>query len=506
MMRKLFLSTLLCYLGVVLSFKSNIFRSYTSNTRQSKQQLYTNRASPMRLNMVFDFLRDRTQEGLQQVQNIASKTLEGKLGEALSDSAEYIRERNKIDAENFAKISEGLAKSRERLLSGITGAFDEKDVSFEKRMESLEEVLVQADIGAATSMQIINDLRQYAKTNEVTADDILPVLRERLVQALTPPEGQGGLNFCNVENEPTVLFVIGANGMGKTTTIGKIAARLQNEANQTVLLGACDTFRAAAVDQLAEWANRANVTIVKPEDGEKDPVPVVERTIIKGKEEGYDVVIIDTSGRLSNNFELIQQLQDMKAVIQKQLPDNNAPHETLLVVDGSVGRNAVDQASAWRKYVGVSGLVVTKLDGTARGGFVVSVVRDQKLPVKFIGVGEKIDDLRDFEPDTFVDALLGTDVTQVNSMKEKASKILGVSSNDNDKSNFGSSSERGDAASRLRSSFETAEGSDNGDLGLQWTTPGEEERSSSSSNSSSSKRKPRPKPQNSKKKKKDKKK
>ena len=498
------LSLLLLFsVNVVVSFKSNFFRSYASYSPYKQQQLYTNRVIPIRLNMVFDFLRDRTQEGLQQVQNIASKTLEGKLGEALLDSAEYIKERNRIDAENFAKISEGLAKSRERLLSGITGAFTEKDVSFEKRMEALEEVLVQADIGAATSMQIINDLRKYAKTNEVTAEDILPVLRERLVQALTPPQGQGGLNFCNIENEPTVLFIIGANGMGKTTTIGKIAARLQNEANQTVLIGACDTFRAAAVDQLAEWANRANVTIVKPEEGETDPVPVVERTIKKGKEDGYDVVIIDTSGRLSNNFELIQQLQDMKAAIQRQLPDNNAPHETLLVVDGSVGRNAVDQASAWRKYVGVSGLVVTKLDGTARGGFVVSIVKDQELPVKFIGVGEKIDDLRDFEPDTFVDALLGTDVSQVNAMKEKASKILGVSNNNDDyNSSYGNSNGSNDAASRLRSSFETIEGADNGDLGLKWATPGAEAGSSSSSSSSSSKRKPRPKPQNSKKKKK----
>ena len=154
---------------------------------------------------------------------------------------------------------------------------------------------------------------------------------------------------------------------GKTTTIGKIASRLNKEANQSVLLGACDTFRAAAVEQLGEWAKRANVSIEKPLDSELlgDPVPVVTRTMQRGIREGYDVIIIDTSGRLSNNFELIQQLQGMKAAIQKEIP--SAPHETLLVVDGSVGRNAVDQATAWRKYVGVSGLAITKLDGTARG-------------------------------------------------------------------------------------------------------------------------------------------
>jgi fused signal recognition particle receptor len=421
--------------------------------------------------MVFDFLRDRTEEGVKQLQNIAEKAAKGQLGSALQDSAEYIKLRNKIDAENFKKLSEGLARTRERLMGGISSSLADESSPLETRLTNLEEVLLGADIGAQTSSLIINDLRKYARTNALTADDVAPVLRQRLIEALTPSSSETGINFyhspqveaaeaataaaerAEAEAEagsgnwgtaasaraaadsaqaeaatagssgPTVLFVIGANGMGKTTTIGKIAGRLVNEANQTVLVGACDTFRAAAVGQLAEWTDRANCSIeVKefltltltlpltlsltltltlfpriisslsrslplytkisfifyfqvPAEGVKTPVPVVKATLQRAKRDKFDVAIIDTSGRLSNNFELIEELKDMKAAIQEECGDIGAPHETLLVVDGSVGRNAVDQAAAWRKYVGVSGLVITKLDGTARAGFVVSVVR-----------------------------------------------------------------------------------------------------------------------------------
>ena len=321
------------------------------------------------LNMVFDFLRQRSQEGIAQVQNIATKTLEGKLGEAFDDTRDYLRTRSKIDAENLRRLTAGLARSRDRLLSGISGAFADDGDGIEARLGKLEEVLMQADIGAKTATTIIEDLRTYARTERITEEDILPVLRARLIEALTPsPDATNGINFAPADSgEPTVIFVIGANGMGKTTTIGKIASRLRNEGNLTVLLGACDTFRAAAVEQLGEWAVRANVSIERPTEAERggDPVPVVARSVRRAREEKFDVLIIDTSGRLSNNFELTQQLQDMKAAIVKELP--SAPHETLLVVDGSLGRNAVDQAAAWRKYVGVSGLAITKLDGTARG-------------------------------------------------------------------------------------------------------------------------------------------
>ncbi len=453
------------------------------------------------LGMVFDFLQKRSEEGIAQLTNLAKKTAEGKLAEALTDVGDYVALRNRIDAENLRKLTEGLSKSRERLLGGIGGAFINENDPIDVVLERIEEVLLQADIGAATSSQILSDLRSYSKTNKLTESDILPVLRERLIEALTPPGETGKLNFSNDTTEPTVMFVIGANGMGKTTTIGKLSARLQNEFNVSVLLGACDTFRAAAVEQLSDWAVRANVSIEKPFEEERggDPVPVVSRSVKRAKEEGFDVVIIDTSGRLSNNFELTEQLQNMKAAIVEQNP--LAPHETLLVVDGSLGRNAVEQAAAWRKYVGVSGLAITKLDGTARGGFVVSVVRDLGLPVKFIGVGEQIDDLREFDPTQFVDALLGNDDATAQTLKMRANKMMNVVAED-DMAQVAPIGGAGDSASRLAASFQKnaasngESASDAGSFGTSgglFIPPNPEE--------SSSKRKKRPKPQQAKKKK-----
>ena len=358
--------------GVLLSFLSCSGFQFSAHSGRNRVPFHFEECSNNRrtsLSMVFDFLRQRSQEGIAQVQNIAAKTVQGKLGEALTDTRDYVRSRNKIDAENLKRLTSGLASSRARLLGGISGIFADADDGIENRLGKLEDVLMQADIGATTATAIIEDLRNYARNQGLTEEDILPVLRARLIEALTPPSGlTNGINFAPVDSgEPTVIFVIGANGMGKTTTIGKLASRLRNEGNLTVLLGACDTFRAAAVEQLGEWAIRANVSIEVPIGAERggDPVPVVARSVRRAREEKFDVLIVDTSGRLSNNFELTQQLQDMKAAIVKELP--SAPHETLLVVDGSVGRNAVEQAAAWRKYVGVSGLAITKLDGTARG-------------------------------------------------------------------------------------------------------------------------------------------
>ena len=347
--------------------------------------------------MMFEFFKKRAEEGIAQVQNIATKTIDGKFIEALKDSSDYIEARRKIDLENLKRLSDGLSKSRDKILNGITSIFGDSGLDVKERLEKLEELLLQSDIGAATSFSIINDLREYAKSNSLEADDILPVLRARLIDSLTLPQNTN--NLMKMESKPKVIFVIGANGMGKTTTIGKLAWRLSKELNVSVLLGACDTFRAAAVEQLNEWAIRSNVTIEKPFDGERgrSPVSVVSRTIQRAKNENFDLVIIDTSGRLSNNFELVEELKQMKAAIQQEIP--TAPDEILLVVDASVGRNALDQAKAWSKYVGVSGIVVTKMDGTARGGFVVSVVKELGIPIKFIGVGEKIDDLREFIPE-----------------------------------------------------------------------------------------------------------
>lgn len=448
---RLFILSLLLQVTTSFTPFSYSFAKIHSN-KWSGNSVSAERSARMRVNMVFDFLKKRSEEGIAQIQNIATKAAEGKLGEALQDTSAYVRQRNKIDTENLRKLTEGLSRSRDRLLTGINGAFSDETSPLDARLNNLEEVLLQADIGSATTSAILGDLRAYAQTNRLQVDDILPVLRSRLIEALTPTGAQKGISYSNSSSaEPTVMFVIGANGMGKTTTIGKIAGRLHNEGNLTVLLGACDTFRAAAVEQLGEWAIRANVSIERPLPEERggDPVPVVTRSVRRAKDEGFDVVIIDTSGRLSNNFELTQQLQDMKAAIQREIP--SAPHETLLVVDGSMGRNAVEQAAAWRKYVGVSGLAITKMDGTARGGFVVSVVKDLGLPVKFIGVGERIDDLRDFDPETFVDALLGNDREKAAVLREKAERMMNLGGIGT--GNIAATIPASDPSSRLKASF-----------------------------------------------------
>eukprot|EP01031_Cornospumella_fuschlensis_P042311 gene42311-51671_t len=317
--------------------------------------------------MVFDFLRQRAQEGIEQVKNIAEKTKEGKFFEALEDSADYVRKRNQIVAENFQKLLSGLSVSRLRLLGGISEAFQETDASVERKLGKLEETLLQADIGYVTTTTIIEDLRSYARTESLSEEDIVPVLRERLIEALT--EKHNDTSLVMSPTKPTVLFVMGANGMGKTTSIGKIAARLRREMNATVLLAACDVFRAAADEQLQHWASRAEVDIEMPLETERggagSPLPVLQRSLQRALQSKYDILIVDTSGRLSNNYEATEQLRDMKKAISAAIP--GAPHETLLVVDGSVGRSAVDQAKIWREEVGLSGLVVTKMDGTARG-------------------------------------------------------------------------------------------------------------------------------------------
>jgi fused signal recognition particle receptor len=225
------------------------------------------------------------------------------------------------------------------------------------------------------------------------------------------------IRFSKDENIPTVLFVMGANGMGKTTTIGKLASRLKNEGNQTVLLAACDTFRAGAVEQLEMWADRAEVECYSPNEQQKTPSAVLYGALDRATQDKIDVLIVDTSGRLSNNDALTEELAKMKRVIQKRLsvekvdgkevPNMTVPHETLLVIDAAQGRMALDSAKAWDTEIGLTGLVLTKLDGSARGGSVVAVSRELNLPVKLIGVGEKIDDLRDFSPESFIDGLLG---------------------------------------------------------------------------------------------------
>jgi len=297
------------------------------------------------------------------------------------------------------------------------------------------DVLLRADIGMDISESVIEEVRglREGSTEIIGKGEVRGILRGKLLESLdaggNDMEGtdevvnKAAIRFSEDPKVPTVLFVMGANGMGKTTTIGKLASRLSTEGSQRVLLAACDTFRAGAVEQLAMWATRSNVTCYGPTDSNKTPSSVLYGALdlaLTGDEGGtYDTVIVDTSGRLSNNDALTEELVKMKRVIQKKLSveegvdgkkvaNLDVPHETLLVIDAAQGRMALDSAKVWDEAMGgISGLVLTKLDGSAKGGSVVAVSRELGLPIKLIGVGEKIEDLRDFEAEQFVDSLLG---------------------------------------------------------------------------------------------------
>lgn len=377
----------------------------------SKSTAFTSTSLPM----VFDFFRKRSSEGLEQLTNLADAASKGKLGEGLVDVAQYTQQTN----EAFAV---GLAKSRNRLLYDLESALSGGgDV-----LQDLEDALLQADLGVGTVEDVLGEIRSLREdsTKIFSRDDLRSVLRGKLIEALEVTEEQSrSVKFeeGKVVAEggiPTVLFVMGANGMGKTTTIGKLASRLKNEGGQKVLVAACDTFRAGAVEQLEMWADRAEVDCYSPNEAQKTPAAVLYGSLDRALSEGYDTVIVDTSGRLSNNDALTAELAKMKRVIQKRLsvkddeegrpvPNESVPHETLLVIDAAQGRMALESARQWNEEIGLTGLVLTKLDGSARGGSVVAVSRDLGLPVKLIGVGEGIDDLRDFEPEAFVDGLLG---------------------------------------------------------------------------------------------------
>jgi fused signal recognition particle receptor len=332
-------------------------------------------------------------------------------------ASKFFEERARQDSLALAKFTEGLEKSRMNFLSDLRGIFDSKGATLDETLEKLEDALLSADIGATTTDQILEDVKAVAQeSGEYEEQDVTAILRGRMAAAL---DTGGPAALTSAEQGPTVILVLGANGMGKTTTIGKLASRLRRETGQKVLLAACDTFRAAAVEQLQEWARRAEVDIVVPDAGIESPAAAAYKACDACLAGDYDVLIVDTSGRLVNNVALTKELDKIRRTLEKKIP--GAPHESLLVVDAAVGRNALDQARGWQKDVGVTGLAVTKLDGTARAGFVVSVVQDLGIPVKLVGVGETLDDLRDFEGDKFVDALL--DVSDADDLRARFAKI-----------------------------------------------------------------------------------
>ncbi len=296
----------------------------------------------------------------------------------------------------FAKIKEGLKKTRDSVVGQIDSMLKSFTKIDEELFEELEELLIMGDVGVATSEEICTRLRARVKKEGVTNPAEVHGLLEEIVAEML----EGGQEL-NISTQPSVILVIGVNGVGKTTTIGKLARNLRQE-GKTVLLSAADTFRAAAIEQLEVWANRSGCDIVKQKEG-SDPAAVVFDSLRAAKARGADVVIVDTAGRLHNKKYLMDELAKISRVIDKELP--SADKEVLLVLDATTGQNAVNQAREFKNAAGITGIVLTKLDGTAKGGVVLSIKEELDVPVKYIGVGEQIDDLQRFDPQSFAKAL-----------------------------------------------------------------------------------------------------
>lgn len=300
-------------------------------------------------------------------------------------------------------LDQGLQQTKESFLSKITKAIAGKSSVDEEVLDRLEEALVSADVGIDTTVQLIKRIEaRVAKDKYINSSDLNQILQREIEEMLVDPPSNNAYTFESpLPAKPYVILVVGVNGVGKTTTIGKLAYNFK-KAGKSVLLGAADTFRAAAVDQLTIWSERVGVPIVKQGMG-ADPASVAFDTVQSGVSRNADVVIIDTAGRLHNKAHLMDELNKIKRVIQKHIPD--APHEVMLVLDGSTGQNALEQARHFTATTDVSALTITKLDGTAKGGVVLAIANQFQIPVKFIGMGEKMEDLLVFDKHEFVDSL-----------------------------------------------------------------------------------------------------
>lgn len=298
----------------------------------------------------------------------------------------------------FNKIGEGLRKTRESLAGTVGSMLHSFTRINDELFEELEEILIAGDVGVATAGALCENLRTRVKEQRVTDPAVIRDLLKEIVQEMLAGDSE-----LKLDTKPSVMLVIGVNGVGKTTSIGKLAAQLKAQGKQ-VLLGAADTFRAAAIEQLEIWAERAGVDIVKHSQN-ADPAAVVFDAVSAAKARGADVVICDTAGRLHNKKHLMDELGKIRRVIDRELPD--AACEVLLVLDATTGQNAVNQAREFREAAGITGIVLTKLDGTARGGVVLTICEELRIPVKFIGVGEAIDDLQPFDAKAFAEGLFG---------------------------------------------------------------------------------------------------
>lgn len=289
----------------------------------------------------------------------------------------------------FDKLKQSLEKTKIAL--GITKVD-------ENLLEELEEKLIMSDVGMTATDEIMQELKTRIKQDKIVdSQKVIEILKEQLEKILTKEN-----NKINLEKSPAAILMVGVNGAGKTTSIGKIANRLRLQGKK-VLVVAADTYRAAAVEQVEEWAKRANVDIIKGQEN-ADPSSVIFTGCKKAKEENYDVVICDTAGRLQSKKSLMYELEKMNKVIDRELP--NSSKETLLVLDGSTGQNAISQLKAFREATGVTGVIITKLDGTSKGGVIIKLAKDENVAIKFIGIGEKIDDMEEFNSRDFVNAII----------------------------------------------------------------------------------------------------
>ena len=303
------------------------------------------------------------------------------------------------------RLEEGLSKTKESVLKKISRIVVGKSKVDENVLDELEEVLITSDVGVETTIRIIERIeKRAAKDRFLNAEELDKILKEEIISLLTENKTESGDDFDIPDTtKPYVIMVVGVNGVGKTTTIGKLAHKFKI-AGKSVIIGAADTFRAAAIEQLEIWANRVGVPIIKQKMG-ADPASVAYDAISSAKAQNIDVVIVDTAGRLHNKIPLMNELSKIKNVMKKVTPD--APHEVLLILDGSTGQNAYEQAKQFTKATEVNALAITKLDGTAKGGVVIGISDQFKIPVKYIGIGERIDDLQSFNREAFVETLFG---------------------------------------------------------------------------------------------------
>jgi fused signal recognition particle receptor len=308
-----------------------------------------------------------------------------------------------FNKERKEDLNKGLEKTKESVFKKLSRAVVGKSRVDDEVLDKLEEVLVTSDVGVDTTLRIIERIEdRVAREKYLNTDELNSILKEEIAGLLAENNAEEISGFeSSLAEKPYVIMVVGVNGVGKTTTIGKLAHHYK-QAGKKVLLGAADTFRAAAIDQLSIWAERVDVPLVKQQMG-SDPASVAYDTLKSARSQNIDVVIIDTAGRLHNKVNLMNELSKIKRVMEKVIPD--APHEVLLILDGSTGQNAFEQAKQFTKATQVNALAITKLDGTAKGGVVLGISDQFKIPVKYIGIGEKLDDLQVFNKEEFVDSL-----------------------------------------------------------------------------------------------------